>query len=85
MRMNIGRQILEQEDAERAAAAIARTAPQTLHKQLAAVDRQIAEIKSELDQHVDDDPSLWPLRKHLVALWNKRRGLVEQLGGGTQR
>jgi hypothetical protein len=67
---------------------VRRTAP-TLPKQgapqLAEVDRQIAAIKGELDQHVNDDPSLWPLRKKLVALHNKRRELIDQLGGGVHR
>jgi hypothetical protein len=49
---------------------------------LAAVDAQIAVIKSQLDQHEDDDPSLWPLRRKLVGLHNKRRELEEQLKKG---
>jgi hypothetical protein len=58
---------------------------QELRVQLAEVERQIAEIKAELDQHVNDDPSLWPLRRELVALDNKRRDLVGQLTGGVRR
>jgi hypothetical protein len=46
----------------------------------AEVDLEIARLKAQLDQHADDDPSLWPLRKQLVALYRKRQGL---LGGGA--
>jgi hypothetical protein len=52
---------------------------------LAEVDRQIAAIKAQLDQHVNDDPSLWPLRKKLVTLHNKRHELLNQLEGGVRR
>lgn len=55
-----------------------------LRTQLAEVDRQIAEIKAQLDQP-NDDPSLWPLRKQLVGLNNKRREILDQLEGGTHR
>jgi hypothetical protein len=80
--------IIEQENAERAEkvrkAEKVRTerAAQDLRGQLAEVDRQIAAIKGELDQHVDDDPSLWPLRKKLVTLHYTRRELLDQLKGG---
>jgi len=62
------------------AKALKRAAPQ-----LAEVDRQIAAIKGELDQHVNDDPSLWPLRKKLASLHNKRQELLNQLEGGVRR
>jgi hypothetical protein len=47
---------------------------------LAEVDRQIAEVKAQLAQGEagfggGDDPSLWPLRKKLVALYNEREQL----------
>jgi hypothetical protein len=61
-----------------------------LREQLAAVDRQIAEVKAQLDTEgagfaAGDDPSLWPLRRELVALHRKRDELVAQLGGGRRR
>jgi ribosomal protein S15P/S13E len=90
----IGYRIVEQEEAEKVRNTAAKPIAQSVRPsvrtisvwgdQLATVERQIAEIKSELDQHVDDNPSLWPLRRKLVALHNKRRELTEQLQKGAQ-
>jgi hypothetical protein len=52
--------------------------------QLAAIARAIAAVEAQLDQPYDD-PSLWPLRKQLVALHDRRRELLDQLQGGTHR
>jgi hypothetical protein len=89
--MNIGYFLVEEEEREkeqekRAAATAVRSGAiaQGLRTQLAAVDGQIAEIKLELDQLEDDNPSLWPFRRKLVGLYNKHRELTEQLKKGAQ-
>jgi hypothetical protein len=79
--MNIGYFIVEEEEREKRAAAAALAAPRDLRGQLATVVRQIAEIKSLLDEDPGDDPSTWPLRRELVALWRKHAELTEQLKG----
>jgi hypothetical protein len=56
-----------------------------LRAELAGVDRQIAEIKAQLDQDDGDDPAVWPLRRKLVGLYNMQRELLDQLEGGTHR
>jgi hypothetical protein len=42
-------------------------------------------VKAQLDEYGGDDPSLWPLRRELVALHRKRDELVAQLGGGRRK
>jgi hypothetical protein len=80
----IGYYLVEEEEREKGAAA-ALTAPQTLLRgQLVAVERQIAEIKSLLEEEPGDDPSTWPLRRELVALWRKHAELTEQLKKGSR-
>ena len=90
--MSIGRYILELEDAEKAAATerAAREQRKTVEEsrtaaELAAVEKQIAEVKAQLDRYPDDPPECWPLRKKLVGLHNKHRDLLNQLNGGTHR
>jgi hypothetical protein len=78
-----GYYLVEEEEREKAAAA-ALAAPQTLREQLAAVDRQIAEVTAQLDPVAGDDPAFYPLRRRLVSLWNKRHELTEQLKKGAK-
>jgi hypothetical protein len=80
----IGYYLVDEEEREKRAAAAALAIPQTLREQLAAVERQIAEIKSLLDEDAGDDPSTWPLRRELVALWRKHAEFTEQLKKGAQ-
>jgi hypothetical protein len=84
----LGFHALEEEEREERAATAAALATaralataQDLRSRLAQVEREIAEIKAQLDHDGGDDPSLWPLRRKLVALNRKRDELVEQLGG----
>jgi hypothetical protein len=87
-----GFHILEEEEREERAATAAAMATaralataQDLRSQLAQVDREIAEVKGQLDHDGGDDPSLWPLRRKLVVLHRKRDELVDQLGGGRRK
>ena len=53
----------------------------TADPQVAEVDRQIDQLKAQLDQYPDDPPECWPLRKDLVSLHRKRDELLAQLKG----
>jgi hypothetical protein len=57
----------------------------TAHTQFAEVERQIADLKAELDDDPGDDPSTWHLRRELVDLWRKHRELLDQIEGGKHR
>jgi hypothetical protein len=86
--MNIGYYLVEEEEREKRAAAVARlTAPQTLREQLAEVERRLAEVKAQLDrawEESGDQPSTYALRKEHLALFDKRQELTEKLKKGSQ-
>jgi hypothetical protein len=78
--MGIGQEIIRQEAAERAMARyraqrVGKTVEKRTAPTLAEVEQQIAEIKAQL-MGPGDDPALWPLRKKLVSLHNKRQELL---------